>query len=421
VAGTGAGGAAGGGGTGGGALTGVAWIRQFGSSAVDQALSVTTDGSGNVVVSGNTFGVLPGQAKVATEDGFLRKYDAAGNETWTRQFGPMPSDGRLRAEAVAADGNGALLVGGNLYRALAGQTHAGGQDAFVRKHDAAGNELWSRQFGSSATEWGLGVAADAGGNVLIAGATTGTLSGQTSAGDTDAFVCKYDGSGNALWTRQFGTSLSDTADAVSVDSTGNVLVVGSTAGAFPGYTAAGGWDVFVCKYDGAGNALWARQFGSDSDDVPSSVSVDASGNVFVAGRTDGTLAGQTSRGGMDAFVRKYDGAGNELWTRQFGSSGSDAANGASVDGAGKVIVAGYTSGALPGQASLGSSDAFACAYDGAGNELWTRQLGSSAEDLGSSVHASAAGTIVVAGYTAGAFPGQISAGDRDGFVVKLGP
>src|SRR5438270_6913106 len=66
---------------------------------------------------------------------------------------------------------------------------------------------------------------------------------------------------------------------------------------------------------------WIRQFGSSSGDIAQSVAVDASG-VYVAGRTMGALPGQTKAGFYDAYIRKYDPSGTELWTRQFGSSGS---------------------------------------------------------------------------------------------------
>jgi len=80
----------------------------------------------------------------------------------------------------------------------------------------------------------------------------------------------------------------------------------------------------------AQNIEWSRQFGTTSDDNAAGISVHASG-VYVAGRTDGTLPGQTNSGGSDAFVRKYDVNGNEVWTRQFGTAVGDRAAGISVD------------------------------------------------------------------------------------------
>jgi len=162
------------------------------------------------------------------------------------------------------------------------------------------------------------------------------------------------------WTRQFGSSDNDYAFIVTVDASGNVYVAGETNGTLPGQSSAGIPDVFVRKYDGSGNEFWTRQFGSDASDEASSVMADTSGNVYVVGSTGkgGALPGQTSAGELDAFIRKYDGSGNELWTRQFGTSDWDWTRGVAVDTSGDVYVAGWTYGALPGQISAGGGDAF---------------------------------------------------------------
>ena len=101
---------------------------------------------------------------------------------------------------------------------------------------------------------------------------------------------------------------------------------------------------------------WTRQFGTSDNDYAPGLAVDASGNVYIAGWTEGAFPGESSSGGTDAFVRKYDGSGNELWTRQFGTSTSDVARGVVVDTSDNVYVAGYTFGALPGQSYAGGGD-----------------------------------------------------------------
>ncbi len=123
--------------------------------------------------------------------------------------------------------------------------------------------------------------------------------------------------GTIDWFRQFGTSFFEQALGTAVDATG-VYVAGLTGGALPGQSNSGGTDVFVRKYDFSGNVIWTRQFGTPTDDLARRISVDA-GGVYVTGLTHGTLPGQVSSGDRDAFVRKYDADGNELWTRQFGS------------------------------------------------------------------------------------------------------
>src|SRR5262249_33224576 len=164
-----------------------------------------------------------------------------------------------------------------------------------------------------------------------------------------------DFAGNELWTRQFGTDDVDVAYGVAVDASG-VYVVGQTFGTLPGQASAGGFDAFVRKYDAAGDELWTSQFGSSGRDGAYGVAAGASGG-YVVGDTGGTLPGQASAGGFDAFVRKYDAAGNDLWTRQFGTDGSDGASGVAVDGSG-VYVAGATGGTFPSQTGAGDDDAF---------------------------------------------------------------
>jgi hypothetical protein len=125
----------------------------------------------------------------------------------------------------------------------------------------------------------------------------------------------------------------------------------------PGQASVGAQDAFVLAYDPSGTVLWTRQFGTTADDGASGITVDAQGNSYVAGNSAGTLAGQTSAGGMDAFVKAFDPAGNDRWTRQFGGSDFDFAIDVAVAG-GNAYVAGLTDGRLRGQTSAGARDAF---------------------------------------------------------------
>src|SRR5438876_55762 len=106
------------------------------------------------------------------------------------------------------------------------------------------------------------------------------------------------------WTRQFGTAGFDRAQGVAADATGNVYVAGDINATFAGQTAAGNDDAFLRKYDPDGTELWTQQFGTASDDFAFGVAVDTAGSVYIAGFTAGTFAGETSPGGGDAFIRK---------------------------------------------------------------------------------------------------------------------
>jgi len=100
-------------------------------------------------------------------------------------------------------------------------------------------------------DYANGVATDSSGNVYVTGGTKGGLDGNTSAGDTDLFVVKYNSSGTKQWTKQLGTSSNDIAKGVATDSSGNVYVTGITGGALDG-SNAGVKVLFVVKYNSDG-------------------------------------------------------------------------------------------------------------------------------------------------------------------------
>src|SRR4029079_6655391 len=104
---------------------------------------------------------------------------------------------------------------------------------------------------------------------------------------------------------------------------------------------ATGANAYLRKYDISGNLVWSRQAGSNGNDYSGSVSVDGLGNVYISGNRDGSLGGSNA-GGRDAFVSKYNAAGAMLWTRQYGTSEDDLSFGVSADHLGNVFMTGYT-------------------------------------------------------------------------------
>ena len=147
----------------------------------------------------------------------------------------------------------------------------------------------------------------------------------------------------------------------------------------------------------AQNIQWARQYGTGRVDAGNSIST-MEGNVYVVGDTIGVLPGQTNTNlnDRDAFVTRFDTLGNQTWTRQFGSitSAEDVATGAAADGAG-VYVVGWTRGTLPQQSRVDGTDAFIRKYDTAGAEVWTRQFGTVADDEALAVVSHTSGVYVV--------------------------
>ena len=392
----------------------VGWTTQFGTTSPDDANGVTIDPAGNLFVIGQTSGALPGQQNTGMIDAFLRRYDPSGTEVWTRQFGSHERD---MPKGVALDEAGNVYVVGQTFGNLPGQPSAGGWDAFLRKYSASGEELWTRQFGGGGGESAASVRIDRAGNAYVVGGTRAALPGQTNIGDYDSFIVKFDASGGTVWVRQFGTTVEDYALTVALDSHGNPVVAGETRGRITDDPANGGLDGFVRQYDASGAVLWTRQFGSKLDDYAVSSAIGPTGELFIAGSTTGSLPGHKSEGDADAYIIAFN-AGKSMWSRQFGTSGVDDAEAISFDAAGKPFVAGRAGGALRGATAGGGSDAFLAGTGPTGNILWVHQFGGPAEDYAMAL-AVGPGGFYLAGATTGALPGHENIGHRDAFVVNL--
>lgn len=391
------------------------WTRQFGTTNVDEAVAVTVDRAGNTYVAGWTQGVLPSQTSSGMLDAFVRKYDPSGTEVWTRQFG---SSDRDYLRGVVTDAAGHIYLAGETEGTLPGQVSAGGRDAFLRKYDPTGTEIWTRQFGGGGGDGGAGVALDAAGNAYIVGTTRGTMPGQTTGGDYDAFLRRYDPSGTEIWTRQFGGLEGEGARGIAVGPGGKLLIVGSTQGAFPEQSSSGGFDAFITEYDLEGNAVWMRQFGSKANDYGVAVAAGDRGEITVVGSTDGALLPASTGGATDAFVRRYDSAGTHMWTDQFGGPYIDAAMSVAMDAMGRAFVAGAIERSGMGQQGRGQ-EAFIHCYDPFGRQQWATEFGTDSTDMALGV--TVAGHMIhLVGSTLGSLQGQTSTGSRDAFVLTLG-
>jgi hypothetical protein len=274
-------------------------------------------------------------------------------------------------------------------------------------YDAQGTYKWGRVVGRDADTSGTGVSADGLGGVYISGVTNGDVAGP-NAGQRDAFLARF---GTGEWQAQLGTAQNDEGADVSADGLGNIYITGSTYGSLAG-PAAGGGDAFLAKYDTQGAFQWMRQLGTPGDDGSAGVAADGLGNVYISGSTGGDLGGPNA-GGSDAFLAKYDPTGNLLWTRQFGSAQSDESRGVSADGIGGVYITGLTYGSLAGP-NAGDSDAFIAKYDSAGNFQWARQWGGAFYDRSDDVSADGLGNAYITGQT------WISNHEIAGFLVKYG-
>ncbi len=358
----------------------------------------------------------------------------------------------LRTDAV---GNvymtGATTSTNNIAAGGFQNTYGGGWDAFLVKFDANGKRRWATYYGASGDELGVSVATDAAGNVYLGGHTTSSdsiASGgfqNTYGGSSDAFLVKFDSSGNRLWATYYGGSGNEQTSGVATDAVGNVYLLGWTdgsnnlaAGGFKNTWPGGQYDLFLVKFDSNGNRLWATYYGSNQGSFPFGVATDPAGNVYITGETedaDSIASGgfrNTLRGTEDAFLVKFDAEGNRIWATYYGGLSSDYAQCIATDAAGNVYIGGPTSStdniAYKGfEDSLSStnSSVFLVKFDGAGNRLWGTYYQGNSEVDEWGIATDSVGNVFMGGHTesasgiaSGGFENTF-AGSEESYVVKF--
>jgi hypothetical protein len=369
----------------------------LGGNGDDAGNAIAVDTTGNAYVAGTTNSTNfplqgPFQATLGGgNDGFVAKLDASGSTlVYSTYLGSNTEDA---ANGIALDGAGNAYVTGatatstfpNNGAVTCLGTKSTGSDAFVARVDATGAALgYCRFIGGSGIDIGQGIAADAAGNVWVAGTTTSSnlpveaALQPTHGGRTDGFVGKLDATGAVVYLTYLGGTGDDPAFAVAADAAGNVYVTGSTDStdfptAFPLQPLLGGGDdAFVAELNAAGSAtVFATYLGGVGDDVGNGIAVDPAGStVYVGGATESVdfpivapiqpaLAGR-----FDAFVARLNEAGAALVSSTYlGGAGDDVALAIALDAAGVAYVTGFTNSAefptaSPIQSFAGLLDAF---------------------------------------------------------------
>ena len=341
------------------------------ANEIDEAYDIDTDASGNVYVIGASYvswgAPLNAHTPGSNCDAFLVKLDSNGNLLWNTFWGSSIDD---RGRAIVVNDNGDIFIagyGGNWGTPV--NIHAGGTDAFAAKIDTNGSPVWHTYMGSGSTELGYGIAIDINGNVYVTGRsgslTWGSPVDAHAGGSYEAFAVKLDASGNRIWNTFMGASSNDYGREIIADGIGNVYVVGygnATWGS-PLQPHAGGYDAFAVKIDASGNRIWNTFIGSAKTDDGYGIGVDSSGNVYIAGQSDGSwgVPENLYTGLNDAFAAKLDANGNRLWNTFIGSSEDDRAYAMVLDTAANLYLSGNTGGdwGNPVNNYGGNTDAFA--------------------------------------------------------------
>jgi Beta-propeller repeat len=357
-----------------------AWVACYNGPGnyVDQAAAVAVDDSGNVYVTGGSYGA-DGSSDYATI-----KYNAAGQEEWVARYnGPVAGDDV--AAAIAVDGSGNVYVTGSSV------DPDGFPDYATIKYSSSGQEQWvSRYNGPDGFfDEAAAIVVDSSGNVYVTG------SSYDSDSTSDYATIKYDSAGQEQWVSRYdapGQSF-DNPSAIAIDGSGGVYVTGSSAlseGVAPDYATvkydAGGQEQWVARYDGPGG----------SDDNATGIAIDGSANVYITGWSVGVTFD------FDYATIKYDATGQEQWVARYDGAAAfgDLATAIAVDGTG-VYVTGAGGGLAFGQ------DYTTIKYSSAGQEQWVASYDGpgDADDYATAIVTDGSGNAYVTGASFGTVTG----------------
>ncbi len=328
------------------------WAKELTTGDGDgvDGVVVTTAG---ILVVGDTFGAYPGASNpLGIDEAFLAQFDTSGNLQWLKQY---PSTVDVSPRALCTDSSGDLIFAGEI-----SDSAGGGQDMFIEKADANGNEQWEKSYGTGAVDLMTGVTVDGSGDVYAVGITTGAFPGSQTTALGQPFVLKVDGgAGGTVWLQQFGdgtTPPSFYPSAIQAVAAGKLDVLGESVVQITNNVASN-IQVEVMQMDAAsGSALWNFQFGAGDLNIPGqSLAVDANGDIYVGGTTKGALVSGVTAGTQDIFLAKISSSGSGIWAQQIGTGADGPALESTAStpvyvslGGQSIFLGGMTSGQFQG-------------------------------------------------------------------------
>ena len=380
-------------------LWGQGWEQTYGGTDNDYGTSVKQTIDGGYIITGYTssFG-NGGDGDFNNRDMWLIKTDVNGNELWSQTYGGIKED---LGNCVQLTQDGGFIITG--YTSSFGNFVD--SDVYLVKTDFNGNELWSQTFGETGDsdgDYGYYIQQTQDGGYIITGTT---WSNEISSGSSDVYLIKTDGSGNELWTKTFGGTSEDEGRSVQQTQDGGYIITGDT---YSFGNGDGRPDFYLIKTDSNGNEQWSQTYGGSSYDRSNSVQQTQDGGYIITGNTNSPE--MNTNGGSDVWLIKTDGSGNELWTKTFGGSLIEGGRSVQQTQDGGYIISGTT---WSNEISSGGIDVWLIKTDGDGNELWTKTFGGIEGDGGNSVQQTTDGGYVITGYTS-----SFGNGGQDVYLIK---
>ena len=320
------------------------WVQRYnGTGNIDDiAYSSAIDGSGNIYVTGKSKGVG------SDFDYATIKYNPSGVQQWAVRYNGAWNKSDV-ATSIAVDASGNVYVTGGSLDTLTSVDYA------TVKYNSSGVQLWAVRYNGpgNGIDWANSLTVDGSGNVFVTGSSTG------NGTDRDFATVKYNSFGVQQWVQRFNGPVNsfDGANSVALDGSGNVYVSGGGIG------IEASTDYVIIKYNTFGIEQWVQRFNDprNSADMATSMAVDATGNVYVTGKSFGI--------NINYLTIKFNSSGVQQWSQVYNGTGNydDIATAIAVDASGFVYVTGKSTG------STGGFDYATIKYNPSGIQQWVQR------------------------------------------------
>jgi len=371
------------------------WCTYYAGSSGDGGMSISVDSLANIFVAGQTQsmdlptqnaggffqGTYSGANPGGPTDVFLLKFDNVGNRLWATYYGGSSTDFPY---SIHNDKHGNVFVSGlsdspdfPLFNAgtFFDQTFLSG-NGFVLKFDNSTNRLWASFFGEDRCGQ---ITTNNDGNVYLTG-RTGSITtnnpgggayfqANPAGGPGDAYIAKFDNTGNLLWSTYFGGNGDEWGKSLVCDHKGNVFMVGTTSSTnLPLFAHDNSFldsinsgfspvvtDIFIVKFSPTGSMLWSTLYGGTNVEEMSyndNLALDQCDRLYVGFETYSTLGITTASacetgyfkatisGGSDQFMTRFSNTGVLEWATYFGGDGNDNCSALDFENDGGLCLAG---------------------------------------------------------------------------------
>lgn len=302
-------------------------------------------------------------------DFFLMKLDSAGNQLWSKFFGSDKDESCLYMTATS---DGSLLLCGEAL------TDSNGLQGLVIKTDSSGNEIWRTYLGGPNNESLKFIEETSEGSYIATGFQNDAF------GYNDSWFVKIDPAGAEIWSQAYGGPDTEYADGFVELPTSGYIGTGDTKS-----SGNGGYDVQLFRLDEGGVSLWDATYGDQFQNGCQGILLTADNHVLSFGETEVYLNSP-----YEIYLEKIDTMGNSKWRKTFGGNGTDAAFSAKEVSDGFVLT-GYTTSLQAGPLNLLVAKA-----DTGGNMVWMRSYGGNGIDIGYDIQVSKYGGFLIAGRKA---------------------